>query len=464
MVSEGLGSQKQSLAKALACFRTMSQQPNPWNPAWSEGIRASINQIIKYPQFKDAVNFQVEQISKFSQVGSAFKYRRGGELIEPGSLTKANLYKFDIDTSGLAGSLMKTFPNPMVSGFASSGGLVSVAERRPVEQVPKSTYSQDMTHPGSYFEADEVVVTSFAELITGINKLSQKADGLQLLWRGQQDARWGVHSSLFRELMARNGVKRPEEGACGEQPYPTEDQMVNAEGTLLKIARHHWRMDGSAALEIFARIQHAGGLSRLLDVTFNPLIAAWFACEHHEETNDKDARVFAFATQAPAEDGNSAPAEPVVLGSMWGNYTPVWFEWDDAARRDSEWGTGDLRRWWVPPTYDPRISGQQAAFLIDGVPLPMPEGVGFKSPTGKWTRADMLAAGSFYMRTQNPTRKLKPRQPNVAPVFTFRITAGAKEEVRRMLTDRYGYTAATIYPDIAGLAQEVRRCELPALG
>jgi hypothetical protein len=38
------------------------------------------------------------------------------------------------------------------------------------------------------------------------------------------------------------------------------------------------------------------------------------------------------------------------------------------------------------------------------------------------------------------------------PAYTFRIKAEAKPDIRRRLTDLFGYTHETIYPDYPGFA------------
>ena len=94
---------------------------------------------------------------------------------------------------------------------------------------PKSTYSAEFTSTEVYFESAERHVTSFADLNSAIADLIKHTGGLRLVWRGQADAAWGIHSGLYRRLMEINGVKNPLEKPRGEQPYPTEDQMVAAE-------------------------------------------------------------------------------------------------------------------------------------------------------------------------------------------------------------------------------------------
>lgn len=42
-------------------------------------------------------------------------------------------------------------------------------------------------------------------------------------------------------------------------------------------------------------------------------------------------------------------------------------------------------------------------------------------------------------------------------VFTYRITAAAKPAIRRQLEERFGYRFASIYADIEGPAEHLRR-------
>lgn len=190
----------------------------------------------------------------------------------------------------------------------------------------KSTYSTEFTSTEVYFESAERHVTSFADLNIAIADLIEHTTSLRLVWRGQADAAWGIHSGLYRRLMEINGVKNPLEKPRGEQPYPTEDQMVAAEQMILKQARTNWRFDGMSALETFARIQHEGGLTRLLDVTNNPYIAAWFAVES-DDYEQKDGRIIAFATSPTSSSDEPIDDSPVTLNEFWGDYEPPWHLW-----------------------------------------------------------------------------------------------------------------------------------------
>ena len=330
---------------------------------------------------------------------------------------------------------------------------------------PKSTYSTEFTSTEVYFESAERHVTSFADLNAAIADLIKHTAGLRLVWRGQADAAWGIHSGLYRRLMEINEVKNPLEKPRGEQPYPTEDQMVAAEQMILKQARTNWRFDGMSALETFARIQHEGGLTRLLDVTNNPYIAAWFAVES-DDHEQKDGRIIAFATSPVSSSDDPIEDSPVTLNEFWGNHMPPWHLWgDDKTRQKMDWGTGANRRIWVPPVYHDRIAAQNAAFLLDGVPITTYKVRSYlpNSESKPWNRSDILAASSVISKFLKPTRTPRANKANLAPTFTFRIASEAKKEIRNMLTSSFGYTRASIYPDMSEFAQYTRRLALPEL-
>lgn len=331
----------------------------------------------------------------------------------------------------------------------------------------RAAYSPSMTSPADYFSADESVIDSMRELNRRIGALVAKNPSLPLVWRGVRDADWAIHSSLFRQLCAVNNVVPPSEHPAKAQPYPDEDQLVRAEREILHVARTDWRFDGMSALETFARIQHSGGPTRLLDVTKNPYIATWFAVEQNDDTDGKDARLIAFATQPVSKpDKPAAPSSMVELDAEWGDRIPPWHSWStSAARQGVDWGTGARRRLWIPPAYSPRIAAQNAAFIVDGVPITSARTAPYfkTGDGGYWSRADLLATSSIYAKTAKPTRECKYNSRNLAPTFTFRIVSAVKAEVREFLESQFGYTRSYVYPDITELARYLGTLPLATL-
>lgn len=333
--------------------------------------------------------------------------------------------------------------------------------------TPASAHSPELESPGTYFESTEREVTSFKDLNEAISDLIDKTPELPLVWRGVSNANWGLYSSLYRHLVDKNGVKLPQDNPRGKQPYPDEDQMVAAEKEILRLARTDWRFDDLSALETFARLQHVGGPTRLIDVTKNPYVGAWFAVEHNERHEDKDGRLFALATTPVHKKGSPEPRDSTVhLDSLGAGREPFWHHLiDNGSRQGLDWGTGARRRLWVPPTYDPRISAQNAAFIFDGVPMTSARTAPyFKIDNSKyWKRADLLAASSIYTKMSSATRKPQPNAPNFAPTFSFRITAAAKRDIREVMESRFGYRTSYIYPDMQALADHLKKQPLATL-
>ena len=317
----------------------------------------------------------------------------------------------------IAGSTYKTRVN-----------LQQYAETDP----PKSPYSRALTSTDVYFKHSEERVDSFEDLNEAIATLIKNVGNLRLVWRGQANAAWGVHNGLYRKLMSINDVKGPEEEPEGEQSYPTEEQMIVAEEVILKEARTNWRFDGLSALETFARIQHEGGLTRLLDVTKNPYIAVWFAVQLGEHEK-KDGRIVVFATSPVSSSEKPIEDLPITLDDFWGGYQPPWHGWSDEMRQEMDWGTGGNRRIWVPPIYHDRIAAQNAAFLLDGVPITAYKVRKhlYNADKKPWNRSDILAASSVISKFLKPTSKPRPNGANLAPTYTFRIASDAKKRFAR---------------------------------
>lgn len=138
---------------------------------------------------------------------------------------------------------------------------------------------------------------------------------------------------------------------------------------------------------------------------------------------------------------------------------------NDELRQEWDWGTGANRRVWVPPAYHDRIAAQNAAFLLDGVPITSRKVRDrLKTSNGnRWSRADILAASSVISKIVKVDRAPKPNRANLAPTFTFRIKAEAKHDIRGLLESQFGYTRSYVYPDMSAFAQYTRSLALPSL-
>lgn len=288
-------------------------------------------------------------------------------------------------------------------------------------------------------------VTSWTDLNSRISDILEVHGSADLYWRGVTNAEYGLYSSLYRRL--KSASKQVD-----------ESMMIAAERKILDRARREWRLDHLSALEILAHIQHYGGPTRLLDVTRNPLIAAWFAVEQQfaEDGSKKpptDARMFCFYG-----------GDHVSLDSDWNGREPMWFRWHKSSeRREAHWGDGANRRIWIPPNYNSRISAQNAAFILDGVPFGFPGSNGFTMGPGRindrWHIGPLRDAGSISFKLNDPTRARQTEKST--PAFTLRIDAGAVESIRERLERNFGFSVGSLYGDLYGLAAKVAP-DLPA--
>lgn len=263
--------------------------------------------------------------------------------------------------------------------------------------------------------------------------------------------------------MKENGVTPADQNPSGNQEFPTEEQLQSAESRIISYVRSEWRLGNINALELLAMLQHHGAPTRLLDVSRNPLIATWFALEQNEELEDIDARIVAFSNKPVLEKKQSE--KDFILSNPNDFLTdsmPFWHNWKTKEEMiKNNWGTGAHRRIWVPPLYDPRIPAQNAAFIIDGVPIVTTQTASyFKKNTEKnnyWKKSDLLASSSIYIRLENPYRMPKEIKPLFSPTYSIRIKADSKDEIRRKIENTFSYSKSSIYPDISGAAQYINK-------
>ncbi len=308
--------------------------------------------------------------------------------------------------------------------------------------------------PTEFWKPFETVLHSYDDLAKVIDEVFTKwsAKNKVFAWRGQVNAGWPLYSSLYRRLSWTRATSSP----------PEERHLYSAEGKIL-VDVHRWGLHASGPtgrlpiLSQLAALRHYGAPTRLIDITFNPWIGAWFAVEQKWHNTDnvhenEDARLFAID----------------VTGRLI-NERDSYRDWEDRLSRpwpsrsgsdDSDETRTEYRRWctevfaWRPPHFDARIAAQNGGFLLGGVPVSSgPDGPKQwpKDGSGKrWHIAEVRGATSVSLRPH----KLQTQKGGVAQdaVYTFRITAGAKVEIRDRLERNFDYKHATMYPDFTGFA------------
>lgn len=304
--------------------------------------------------------------------------------------------------------------------------------------------------PSEFWEPYEATVASFDdahEMITDVVK-KWSAKGSVFVWRGQVDASWALHSSLYRRKLWSG----PKDGDA-----PTEQVLQEEEQEILREV-HRWGLHSGSTgrLSILAQLallQHYGAPTRLIDVTSNPLIALWFAVELQWDDgvarpDDIDGRLFA-----------------IDVSNRRINEMDSHRKWEDSLRRPwprtgdtayKEWTTSGYT--WRPARLDHRMSAQHGEFLLGGVPSTgtSNEPVQWvkdtaKKPSSTWKIDEVRRAVSVPIHFH----KIAASQghPPSNPAFTIRVASAAKQDIRQRLEKMYGLRHATIYPDFPGFAQ-----------
>ena len=115
-------------------------------------------------------------------------------------------------------------------------------------------------------------------------------------FRGQADSKWKLHSAATRRLIKHSGHENIIQGTLFSETYISYHRDV-----LIEPARTNgFGIDDGheiSDLQLLAKLQHFGAATGLLDFTWDPLVALWFACEQ----DDCDGKVFAIDLNDPAK-------------------------------------------------------------------------------------------------------------------------------------------------------------------
>ena len=329
----------------------------------------------------------------------------------------------------------------------------------------------------------EEKVENYSDLHEKILFLSNAASRARrnLVWRGQKDSSWPLHSKLYRNFLS------PKSEAI------TENEFAEAERKILTNLRrwglHSQRNIGRlSVLSQLAMLQHFGAPTRLLDITFNALVGAFFATEEDKELEDRDARLFAIdISDRLINENKNLRCWEDSLDTPWSSSfiekqfkETLLMNKEEADLRNDlfnsfpEFKNNWLREWsshfyaWKPPALDARIAAQNGGFLFGGiVGATLREGYldpslnhhtgGFQlvDPTEKNKRISISETRTITSLAIQP--KLFPnssiRENSKNSVYCIRITASAKKGIRERLRQIFGYRHSTIYPDFPGFSQ-----------
>lgn len=350
------------------------------------------------------------------------------ERIAQATITSAQITAAGLGRSRQAESLLRA--------LRQRGEILDHAANAPSWPSPRKKRT-----PADFFATTEVIVASRKQLIKEVTRLRTKFGHLHLLWRGQQNAEWGVSSSLTRAL--ENGSR------------PADEAQLQAAELLHLDHEDTWGIPRFSDQKFLADLQHAGAPTRLIDVTTDPDVATWFAVEPDSSgaTEDADARLIIWGRYAIGFKGNMRPAlSSATSGGLF------WHGWvTEEERQENQWGTGRVLHGWFPAALNDRMRAQRGGFLYDSEPL-SDDGILTlfeRALDAPWTAKELARATRVLGLPTDPHRRSTPKS-DIVPLFSIRIAAEAKHEIRQHL-EASGLTEQTIYPDFAGYVGKMAR-------
>ncbi len=256
--------------------------------------------------------------------------------------------------------------------------------------------------------------------------------GGTFVWRGQRDASWPLQPRLNRHVAVQLGGT-------------TLESVGDEETRILERVRHqHWDRqagDQLGFLEMLAVLQHQGVPTRLLDVTRDPLVAAFFGSAYG--TNPEEERPGAVVAIR-------VPKGTTVADKFGGNRTSL-VDAVEFAPSDAPYAL------YEPPGLDARILTQRGLFIVPNIAAGISNaagyeptnhiGIGIPLPKGSYTGASIDAFFRNFLR--KATQGRPPEKPvNIAKIL---IPADRKRILRDYL-GRAGLSDETMFPDVAGYA------------
>ena len=161
-----------------------------------------------------------------------------------------------------------------------------------------------------------ITITNLKDYIDTINEITEPQ--INYLYRGQENSDWLINCSGYRRVFQQES---------DAESVSLVDSFVNYLIQIVDEVQLNYPttyMDMSP-MECMAHLQHNKVATGLIDFTYNPLVALWFACDKHE---DKDGKVFVVENDSEKiEEITKKDRLQQNLVTFFSVKQPQWFLW-----------------------------------------------------------------------------------------------------------------------------------------
>lgn len=245
------------------------------------------------------------------------------------------------------------------------------------------------------------------------------------VFRGHRDAQWKLETTFGREAnFDEDGISE-----CG-----THEDLCRTERSAIRVfARdlpNEFRASNLKYLDLLSLMQHYGSKTRLLDFTFSPLAALYFA----SNSSEKGFAIWAIKLSALCSNQERKRLDEKILEDV--DVAEGLLTSKDILEQES--GVLVVQ----PNVGNVRLSAQRGLFL-----MPKNLGVPFEQ--------NLKAVLPKHECSTLKIDKLVNKSQSVS-VIKFVFANGVREEVERFL-EAMGVTSRLIFPDLQGVAESVTR-------
>lgn len=253
----------------------------------------------------------------------------------------------------------------------------------------------------------------------------------KFVWRGLPNKEYEVKSSLARRLEA-NRVD------------PTEENLRFNEVRAIQAAREwglgHSQYGYASDLHMLALMQHHGIPTRLVDVTYNPLTALWFACSDESLINEPGVLVGMAVSDVPVIE-----TVPFLPKQTWGGMEdPLGFDYSAALEKSAE----DQMPFLVQPVVrDARMTAQEGLFITASVPeQPAATPLWGFPYQPNWTLLSLVR------EMRDMTFDIQGSRWTSFGTLGIIIPPDVKKKILPILENSFNRSHRTMYPDLSGFS------------